>query len=404
MHGVPARCSRDDLLDPINLLWILLPVAAASGWYVARRSAKQAATGEGPGGLRSDYFKGINYLLNEQPDKAIEIFIKVLEVDTETVETHLALGNLYRRRGEVDRAIRIHQNLIARTNLSVEQRNEALLELGQDYLSAGLLDRAENLFKELTQAPTYREQALRQLVDIYEQEKDWAQAIDTARELGELTGKRQDAVIAHYYCERAITHKQEGNAPAVLEQVHAALASNSGCVRASLLEGDALSDLGDFRGAIDAYKRVEEQDPDYVPEAVARMRRCFDELELSDELQRYLSRVLQRYGWITALLALAEMKLETHGRQAAVDFIASELEERASVRALDRLLEIELESSGGERVEHLHLLKRITTELVSGRPVYKCTQCGFPGKSMHWQCPSCKHWDTVKPIQGIEGE
>jgi len=190
-------------MDPINLLWLLLPVAALSGWYLGQRRADPGRDGGRERGLRSDYFKGINYLLNEQPDKAIEVFIKVLEVDQETVETHLALGNLYRRRGEVDRAIRIHQNLVARNTLSPEQRYEALLELGQDYLSAGLLDRAENLFKELAEASHYRVQALRQLIDIYEQEKDWDQAISCARQLERATGNQLGPVIAHYQCEQA---------------------------------------------------------------------------------------------------------------------------------------------------------------------------------------------------------
>ena len=156
-------------MAPFDFLWLLLPLAAASGWLVGHFGMRRRESAAAADDLRSNYFKGINYLLNEQPDKAIEAFIKVLEVDSETVETHLALGNLYRRRGEVDRAIRIHQNLIARPNLESEQRSEALLELGHDYLSAGLLDRAENLLQELADSGDYRVQALRQLIDIYEQ-------------------------------------------------------------------------------------------------------------------------------------------------------------------------------------------------------------------------------------------
>ena len=176
----------------LEALWLLLPVAAGTGWWAARNATRRATREREGGGFRSDYFQGINYLLNEQPDKAIEVFIKLIEVDSDTVETHLALGNLYRRRGDVDRAIRIHQNLVARESLSTSQRTEALLELGQDYMSAGVLDRAEDLFSEIAVDADYRMQALRQLIDIYEREKDWPKAIASARKLEQATGNSSD--------------------------------------------------------------------------------------------------------------------------------------------------------------------------------------------------------------------
>src|SRR5436190_18436361 len=182
-----------------DLLWLLLPLAFLSGWFAARLEARRQAGRSFD--LPSAYFKGLNFLLNEQPDKAIEIFIQVLEVNSETVETHLALGNLFRRRGEVERAIRIHQNLIARPTLNREQRTYALLELGQDYFKAGLFDRAENLFLELAEVRAHSEQALRLLLNIYQQEKEWDKAIQTGRRFARVSGKRMDDVIAQYYCE-----------------------------------------------------------------------------------------------------------------------------------------------------------------------------------------------------------
>ena len=391
-------------MDPINLLWLLLPVAAFTGWYLARRMAAGNGPDESPGGLRSDYFRGINYLLNEQPDKAIEVFIKVLEVDSETVETHLALGNLYRRRGEVDRAIRIHQNLIARDSLSVEQRNEALLELGQDYLSAGLLDRAEDLFLELAGTEPYRVQALRQLIDIYEQEKDWENAVESARKLENVTGNQLGGVIAHYHCEIAEKERQSGDLNAALKATQKALDTHRGCVRASLLEGDIFRQRQDYERAIRAYQRVEDQNPDYLPETVERIHNCFHALGRPGDIDSYLSRLMDRYGWITATLALAEIRQKEQGVDAAIEFMASQLRRRTSIRGLDRLLQLELQEAGEGSAQHLRILKDLTGELLQDRPVYKCTHCGFPAKSLHWQCPSCKHWNTVMPIQGVEGE
>jgi lipopolysaccharide biosynthesis regulator YciM len=162
-----------------ELLLLLLPVAAASGWIAARRSQRQER-GKCVNDTSPVYFRGLNHLLNEEPDKAIDAFVEMLEVDSDTVETHLALGNLFRRRGEVERAIRIHQNLIARPALTREQRAQALLELGQDYMRAGLLDRAENLFRELKDTRLHVRQALKNLLVIYEKERDWQACLDTA--------------------------------------------------------------------------------------------------------------------------------------------------------------------------------------------------------------------------------
>ena len=370
------------------------------GRYGRRRGVPAGAADD----LRSNYFKGINYLLNEQPDKAIEAFIEVLEVDSETVETHLALGNLYRRRGEVDRAIRIHQNLIARPSLVAQQRSEALLELGHDYLSAGLLDRAENLLQELVDDGSYRVQALRQLIDIYEQEKDWEKAIDSANKLQKATGNQLGAVIAHYHCELAERYRQTDDAGQALEMVNKALDTHTACVRASLLEGDILTDMDEHESAIHAYQRVEKQDADYVPETIERMRGCFDALGRSEEMDSYLVRLMDRYGWITPMLALADLKRERDGARGAIEFMSEQLRRRTSVRGLDRLLEFECEEADNGHGEYVAILKNLTSELMSDRPVYKCLHCGFPGKLLHWQCPSCKHWNTIKPIQGVEGE
>jgi len=393
-------------LAPFDFLWFLLPLAAASGWLAGRYGKRRRESAVAAGDLRSNYFKGINYLLNEQPDKAIEAFIKVLEIDSETVETHLALGNLYRRRGEVDRAIRIHQNLIARPTLESEQRSEALLELGHDYLSAGLLDRAENLLRELADSGDYRVQALRQLIDIYEQEKDWNRAIECARSLEKATGNQLGPVVAHYQCELAERFRESDDVDSALDLLKKALATHDRCVRASILEGDILADRDQHEHAIRAYRRVEEQDADYVPETIERMQYCYRALDRLDDMDEYLNGLMERYGWITPMLALADLKHDRDGTPGAIAFIADQLRRRTSVRGLDRLLELELEleNADAHKGTHVSILKDLTGELLSDRPVYKCLHCGFPARLLHWQCPSCKHWNTIKPIQGVEGE
>ena len=388
----------------VDLWWVLipvalLPIAALSGWFAARRSLS-GSQASSAADLRSDYFRGINYLLNEQPDKAIEAFIRVLEVDSETVETHLALGNLYRRRGEVDRAIRIHQNLIARPAMSVDQRNEALLELGQDYMSAGLLDRAENLFQELGEADPYTVPALRQIIDIYEQEKDWDQAIKCARRLEQATGEELGGVIAQYHCEKAEIAQQGALVEEALGSTRQALETDPDCVRASLLEGDIEAERHNPARAISAYQRVEQQDPDFLPEIVHRLQACYDGLQRSDDVVGYLLGLIERHGVITAALAVAEMKRNEQGADEAIRFITERLQQRPSARGLEYLLE--LKQAGGDSSDHLTMIKILTAELMESRPDYKCRHCGFPARSLHWQCPACKHWNTIKPTHSLD--
>ena len=384
----------------IEVWWLLipvalLPVAALSGWFVSRRRGNVPASV----GMRSDYFRGINYLLNEQPDKAIEAFIRVLEVDSETVETHLALGNLYRRRGEVDRAIRIHQNLIARPTLHQAQRNEALLELGHDYMSAGLLDRAERLFQELCDIDDYTVPALRRIIDLYEQEKDWDQAIVCASRLAKATGEDFRVVTAHYYCEQAQVAESKGHLDKALQITMQALEIDSNCVRASLLNGDINAKKGNDEVAISSFRKVEHQDVDFLPEVVVRIQSAFARLDRSTEAINYLDDLAKRHGVIAATLAVAKVKNATAGSAEAILYMLERLKDTPSSRVLEYLLT--LKEGSEETSDLLTMMKMLTSELVESRSDYQCGHCGFPARTLHWRCPACKYWNTVKPLPGV---
>jgi len=385
-----------------ELIWLLLPVAAASGWYAARHSkGKRAGTGSI---LGSEYLKGLNYLLNEQPDKAIDVFIRMLEVNSDTVETHLALGNLFRRRGEVDRAIRIHQNLIARQTLTPEQRSNALLELGQDYMRAGLLDRAEGLFQELDRDRTHTPTVLPLLLAIYQQEKDWDNAIEIAGRMNGIGEQQAGSVIAHFYCEKAEEALARGEGTRAVEFLDTAVSHDSHCARASIMRGDIARGEGRYQAALDAYGKVEDQDIELLPEVLVSMYTCYTALDCPDRMIDYLERLVGRDTGISPVLVLADILSKERGDAAAADFIADELGKRPSVRGLSRFIELNLSRSEGAARENLLTLKNLTDQLLEGKPVYKCRDCGFFGKTIHWQCPGCKHWNTVKPIHGVEGE
>lgn len=385
------------------LLWLLLPLAALSGWLAARRSMKATAP-EGQQGMHPEYFKGLNFVLNEQPDKAIEVFIKMLEVDSETVETHLALGNLFRRRGEVDRAIRIHQNLIARPTLDREQRAMALLELGMDYMRSGLLDRAEGLFKELVETGSHSIQAFSELLEIYEQEKDWDNAIDTAHKLELTSGKSLNPVIAQFYCEQADNNYSQGDIKGAKDNIRRALNIDPECVRASMIEAEMAMNAGRIKQALKAYKRVEVQDPEYIPEVVLPLLECYRSLDKLDEFMEYLRKIIDKHGGITPLLMLTELITEQQDEGEAVKYISAELRKRPTVKGVDRLIEYALSRAEGEARESLSMIKDLTAKLLEKHAMYKCVRCGFDAKSLHWQCPSCKGWNSVKPVHGVEGE
>lgn len=387
-----------------ELLVGLIIAAIALAWWSGRRSARRLLSFD-QDFLPTHYFQGLNYVLNEQPDKAIEVFIKLIEVDSETVETHFALGYLFRRRGEVERAIRIHQSLIARPTLNMAQRTQALYELGLDYMRSGILSRAEAVFQQLVDDAAQGTAALRQLVDIYQQERDWDKAIAALTKLAEISGTGPSPVIAQYHCELAELARAEGNSKRAEECITKALANDPKCVRASLLAAELASQLRQPKQVISALQRVEQQDPDYLPETFKLLLQAYEQLDHSERAIEYLRQVYDRYPGIAGLLHLAELLRTQRGDAASAEFLEEELHKRPSMRGLQRLLELRVNMQLDREQTHrlLSVLQEITVRLLHNKPIYKCGQCGFNAKALHWQCPGCKSWSSLKPVDSIEG-
>lgn len=390
----------------LTILFILLPIAAASGWWVARRHYVSSARGASRDceEFSADYFKGLNLLLNEQPDKAIDVFVNMLHVDNDTVETHLALGNLFRSRGEGDRAIRIHQNLIARPTLNKAQRALALFELAQDYMRAGLLGRAESLFAELVEQGEYRAESLAKLLDIYQQEKEWEKAIEVARRYEHLSGQSKSTQVAHFYCELGDDVFADGDYKSALKLARRALSADRQCVRATLLQAKVEKASGDCKAAMKTLKQVEKQDPRYLPEIVGPLLACARSLDKVTEAEAYLERLSTEYGGITPLLGLTELLIQRGQEKEASARIVQSLRERPSVRGLDHLIELNLANSEGAARENLLILKDLTQRLLEEKSPYRCGHCGFKVKTLQWRCPTCKDWASIRPVQGIIGE
>ena len=385
----------------LNIFWLLLPVAALSGWWIGRLNQEKERS---PKNIHPEYFKGLNFVLNEQPDKAIEVFIRMTEVDSETVETHLALGNLFRRRGEVDRAIRVHQNLIARPTLNQDQRAHALLELGMDYMRSGLLDRAEKLFLELVNLGLYLNEAYSHLLEIYQQEKDWENAISVAKKNEIISGENFSPIIAQFYCEIAENDLNIGKINNAKEKIDDAISFNSKCVRASILEARIFQLKGKIDYAIKSYKRLELQDSTYITEAISPLYDCYKEKGNINEFIKYLRELVKKYSNIDTLLTLTELIAEYESEDVAINFIFQELRNRPTVQGVDKLVEYTLNKSEGVTYEYLSAIKQLTTKLIEKKPTYKCSNCGFDAKMLHWQCPGCKHWESIQPIFGVSGE
>ncbi len=387
----------------VAVLFLLLPVAAFSGWVLGRRRSERKS-GARVSELSTSYFRGLNYLLNEQQDKAIEVFLKLAEINRDTVETHLALGNLFRRRGEVDRAIRVHQNLIARPTLSQDEKTVALLELGEDYMRAGLLDRAETLFTDLVAMDALVPSALRHLIAIYQHERDWDKAIEHAQRLERASGESQAAIIAQFHCELADQARAQGARDDARRHVADAFAVEPECVRASMILGHVEAASGDLDAAIRAFERVADLDIDYVPEILSPLLDCYARAQRMQRAEEFLQDITARYQGVSPVLALAKLYATTRGESAAVEFLDRMLRQRPSVRALMALIDVNLHTASDEARENFLTLRDLTRQLVEGKAMYRCNRCGFGAKAHHWQCPSCKSWGSVRPIHGVVGE
>ncbi len=390
-------------MNPVYLMGALIPLAFLSGWWVARRRGTRRSGAERHA-LSSDYFRGLNYLLNEEQDKAIEVFLRLAEYNRDTVETHLALGNLFRRRGEVDRAIRVHQHLVSRPNLSDDMKTVALLELGEDYMRAGLLDRAETLFADLAAMNAHAPSALRHLIAIYQHERDWHQAIEQARRLEKMSGESQGHDIAHYYCELAEQARQHGARGDASHFLSQAFEHDRNCTRAYMIAGALQVQAGDYKAAIDSYQHAIGTGIAFVPEILPPLLECHVRSGTMDQAERFLRDIIERYHGVSPVLALTRIYRERDGEQAAVAFLTEQLRLRPSVRGLMALIDATMDKVSGDARANFLILRDLTRKLLEGQAMYRCSQCGFGAKAHHWQCPSCKHWATVLPILGVANE
>ena len=401
---------------------IFVPLVFALGWIAARVDIRQMLSETRT--LPKSYFKGLNFLLNEQPDRAIDAFVEVAKLDPETTELHFALGSLFRRRGEMERAIRVHQSLLSRADLPLADRETAQHELAQDFLKAGMLDRAEHAFEQVLDT-RFAVPAVRALIRIYESEHDWDRAIDAVKRLRALVDEPVPQLV-HYQCERAIAALSAREPDLAQAQLaldaadHAAdalaqsKADTASRARIAIIRARMAKIQGNHQNERAYLESVLGMAPDHAGLVADDIIECYRRQGSSDQ---GLSLLLDHYQQHPSLdlfnVVFRELRAQ-QGYQPAWAFARQALRVRPSLLGLDRLIEAELASreaadqsapaAGAAALlgdvtdtSDLSLLRSLIHKHTQRLDRYACRVCGFEARHFYWQCPGCNSWETYEP-------
>jgi len=382
--------------DATFLLAALLMLGAACGFLFKVYSDRDR---DFPPRISADYIRGLNLVLSRKTDEALELFVQMAKVDDETLETHFALGHLFRRRGEVERAIRVHENLLARPNLNETQRHQAAFSLAEDYLGAGLFDRAEERLSELVESPTLAEAALEKLVYIYEREKEWQKAIDAQRKLEMFRDARSNQV-AHYYCELADQARAAGDREAAKAHLKSTIRSESGQLRGTLIRAGLAQEERNFTEAIGLYEQIIEKDRYFISEVLPLLVECYRSIDKLSYFDAKVAKWIDRDATLRRDFAYAAIVGDLGGSDSLATCVESFV---LGNDVLARLVNAaELEALPAE--ERRRAIERITQglrQIATSSARYRCSNCGYSTQRFIWHCPSCKLWETVRPIQSL---
>jgi lipopolysaccharide biosynthesis regulator YciM len=377
-------------------LLVLLPVAGLIVAIWLLFSCRHSKT-DGNSRFTSEYYKGLDYLLNDEQDKALDVFVRLVESDWETIDTHFALGKIFRKNGEIDKAIKIHQGLIARPSLPERYRVRVLLELGYDYLGAGWFDRAEGLFREVLSHDTKSEKALRSLILIYQQEKDWHKAIDTAEMLYDDSPAEMGTLISQYFCELADVARGKGDMQQLEQHASNALRYDDRSVRASMILAEAAMRSGQYRKALAHYENVEKQDAEFLPLILENLVDCYQQLGETDDLLGYLNGLEQRQKSMPLFTSWTRIIERYKGRDEVIGYVSERLRKSPSLQGISQLLRYSGNDCDENTRSIIGSLKTAVDIIQSEETRYLCRQCGFRTNTLYWLCPSCNTWSTVKP-------
>jgi lipopolysaccharide biosynthesis regulator YciM len=386
----------------LDLLWFLLPIAAAAGWIAAKRN--DARKSRAFWDYTSEFHQGLNVLLSDKQDKPIELFNNEASADRNAAETHIALGNHYRQRGDMERSVFMHQSVLDNEALDEDVRAAARFELARDYDSAGLLDRSEAEFKELIKSEHCMDDAYKSLLQLHERESDWNQAIKVALDAELKTDSEFGRRVAHYYCELASESIKHGESEAANSQLLLALEHDDTCARASMMLAELALEAGQYSQASTLYERVEALSPELMPEIIDRRFEVLRQSGDDAEFDRFLERIHSQRNAYSVIRSTRSVIAERHNPQLADRFFKDQILKRPSLKGLRDWAHDQVELSKPDEREKVQVICDLLDKVVEDKPAYRCNQCGFQGNVMHWRCPSCEQWDSVSTIIGVEGE
>lgn len=390
------------------VLLVILLIALACGWWLGKKQGRiYPYQGER---LLNGYFDGLDSLLKVQTSEAIEKLVDVSQRQENLVEINLALGRLFRAKGELDKATQTHQMLLARTDLEKDKLQLVQYELAVDYVAAGLLDRAERLLEELAQEQgNMRSKSLELLMQVYQREREWDKAITAAQALMSRKAPQIKPVLAHYHCELALLASNEEDYRHARRLLKKALHYDPDSVRASLLKARIDAKTDHLRDAVKAYRKIREQDADFMAEVLPELMECYQKLGKEKEFVDYLLESLREENREALHVAAAKLLKQSDASiQEMLSLTQKRLQQEPSLRGLSNLLEMRLQSARrGESAgmtEALEEIQKVIDRLLLPKPLYRCSECGFAGKKLVWLCPSCQQWGTIRPINGAEDD
>ncbi|WP_448548675.1 lipopolysaccharide assembly protein LapB [Thalassotalea fusca] len=387
-----------------ELLFLLLPVAMGYGWFMGRNSVKQNQH-TAKQNLSIKYSTGLNYLLSNQEDKAIEHLIEALLLEDDTIEAHFAMANLFRKRGELDRALKIHEHLVRQKHLPTKDKQHAAFELGKDFLSAGLYDRAESMFLKLLKAKTYQTKCLIYLLQIYQSTKDWQQGIDLHKAIIKSNDKRLLHSLANFYCELATLAKENDQYIEVVELLESALKCDPKSSRANWLLAEIYEEHQQYNEACLCYQAIYHQDKEFFPDVIDQMHHCYLQQDAEDEFYQFIKKVFDETGSASALIKYLSYLEREKGNKTAQEFLLMALKRRPTIRGFQHFVKMQMSvQQRNVESEHLEVIKELISAYLNVKQRYNCRNCGFNSSVHYWSCPSCHDWEQLKPVRGLEGE
>ena len=369
---------------------LLLPLAFLAGWLLSKRRSKRLRRQ-----LRfsNDYFQGLNYLLNDEQDKALDVFIKLVEMDWDTVDTSLTLAAIFRRKGEIDKSIKLHQSLLARPSLPAEYKSRVLLELGRDYQLAGWLDRAEGLFNDVLKDELYAQDALRHLIEVYQQEQEWQNAIKVAEQFQKQADGDFAVMVAQFYCELSEQRHQQGDNKEAESLATQALSKDESCVRASIILARLAMQSGKYKKALRFLKQVEVQNAEFLPLIISDLYICYQHDSGVQGLIRYLQQLEQKYPQVNLSMQISELLLQDRGESAALDYLMTNMLKKPDLKGIQKILQLQ----GSKADCGSYPLSEVIDQMLKSRSEYQCSKCGYSANTLFWLCPSCHSWASMKP-------